>query len=271
MRANKASFWVPGIVVIALGCSGAPEPQLPFLADLYHPTASEGNPEEVEAALAIERDGDMRRQMITAPNGRRYAIRWRKRSASVGKPQAGRLLNPSKLPRKGAGFVHNGKHPYGTDESVAYLQFAAFAVAAMYPGTAPVLIQDLSDQDGGRLPPHRSHRSGRDADVGLYKAGNVRMKWLLDLPPEELDLEKTWAFVEALLRTGAVQNIFLDRTIQKALYDHALANGWTPRALAGVFEHPAANRRALIRHIRGHRNHLHVRVRCPPEDEKCEP
>lgn len=216
-------------------------------------------------------EGEKRKQMVTSPSGKRYALTWRKVSESKGKPQAGQLIDASRLPKRGIGYRHQGKRPFGTDETVVYLQFAAWAVAELFPGTAPVLIQDISDDDGGHAPPHRSHRTGRDVDIGWYHTGNKGLRWLESLDVGELDMAKSWTFIEALLRTGAVQYIFIDKTIQERLHDHLANQGWSRDTLDAVFQYPAENNRAVIRHVRGHKNHMHVRFVCPPEDEDCLP
>lgn len=215
--------------------------------------------------------GGLTTHRVMSPNGRVYALRWYNISESRGRPQSGWLNNGSRLPRRGTGYRHIGKHPYGTDECVIYLQYAAWVVNAMYPGTAPVVIGDLSREGGGHLPPHRSHQSGRDADVGLYQTNNVPVRGFKTLTGDDLDLEKTWIFIEALIRTGRVKYIFLDRTIQERLHSYALNYaGWPEESLYRLFQHPSGSKRAIIRHVRSHKNHIHVRFKCSRDDSGCE-
>ncbi len=260
------------ILLLIAGCGAPKSEPTEFLAGQYGPLSSPAYLARmgIEPQNLIRAEGDERRQVITGPNGKQYALRWRKVSESIGRPGAGRLEDGARLPKRGAGFIHNGRHPFGTDETVAYLRFAAWMVTQLYPGTAPVVIQDLSATTGGYLPPHKSHRSGRDVDVGWYRTNNTRMKWFKALPADQLDVAKSWTFIETLLRTGSVKYIFVDRSIQALLYSHALGEGWDRKALNSIFQHPTGSRRAIIRHVRGHKNHLHVRFRCPPEDESCE-
>lgn len=220
------------------------------------------------AASAVTADGELRIHVVTAPNGKQYRLRWRKAAESHGKPAEGGLEDGARLPKRGAGFFHIGKHPFGTDETVTYTQYAAWVVAKLFPGTAPVVVGDISRDGGGRLPPHRSHRSGRDVDIGYYARANKKLRWFKALE-DELDSAKTWTLVEALLRTGAIQYIFIDRGIQEQLYRHARAEGWDEATLDAIFQYPGGRKRTIIRHVRGHRNHLHVRFRCPAEDEEC--
>ena len=253
------------------GCTPKTSRPKHYLSDQYMPSAAA--PSELANNTAsesvLERQGDERRQLVTAPTGKAYWLRWRKVSESVGRCNAGRLIDGLRLPAKGVGYRHIGKSPYGSDETITYLRFAAWAVHEQYPDTVPVVVGDLSAERGGYLKPHRSHQSGRDADVGYYRTKNRALRWFKTLPIGELDLSKTWTFIEALLRTGAVEYIFIDHSVQKALRDHARSRGFAARELDQIFQFPGRKRRALIRHVAGHKNHLHVRFVCPSEDDKC--
>ena len=256
------------VAVLATGCAGV-APDRRFLAELY-PAGSAPPAWDAPGAPAtpIETTGDMRRQLLTAPDGKLYQLRWRKVSQSVGSASRGSLDDGRRLPAAGPGFRHVGRNPFGTDETVVYLQFAAWAVELLFPKSAPVVIGDISRDGGGHLSPHRSHQSGRDADVGYYARDNKALRHFAVLR-DRLDAEKTWTFVEALLRTRQVQYIFMDRRIQEDLYDHARKSGWSPRVLDGLFQYPAGSKRSVIRHLHGHADHMHVRFRCPPEDADC--
>lgn len=254
-----------------LSACGSPEVrELPLLEHAYHPSASAPSLARLPKSDIQRLDGDVRRHVVTAPDGGQYALRWRKVSETSGPTGAGgRLKNAARMPEKGPGFVHTGKSPWGTDETVSYLRYAAWIVSAMYPGTHKLLIRDLSGHGGGHLPPHKSHRSGRDADVGWYFLSNTSGRFF-KVPGDDLDLNKSWTFIEALLRTGSVRFIFIDRGIQKRLYQHALKAGWARDSLDRIFQHPSGAKRPVIRHVRGHRNHMHVRFKCPREDVDCE-
>lgn len=267
--------------LLGAGCGTArPRARVPFLADHYGPTTappssrwhrpSAPSMPTVGAVEAVDTSSSTRRQVVTGPNGKRYALRWTKRSGSVGHPAGGSLKDGRALPDTGPGYRRIGSRPFGTDETVTYVAYAAWVVAQLFPGTAPVVIGDLSQDGGGHCSPHRSHRTGRDVDIGYYKVDNEPLRFFVSLESEDLDTDKTWAYVEALLRTGAVQYIFMDRAVQEALYRHAKKDGWDEETLGKVFQYPGGNDKAVVRHVSGHRNHFHVRFVCPPEDEDCE-
>ncbi|GMV43656.1 MAG: hypothetical protein AMXMBFR64_53720 [Myxococcales bacterium] len=233
-------------------------------------------PVTLEDALALrpEPDGpDTRSFRLRTAGGTWKTLYWQKGSASVGSPSNGSLSGGRAFPDWGPGWLRKGSRPWGTDEAVLLLAWAITEVGLNYPGTAPLVIGDFSQEGGGRVPPHRSHRSGRDVDVGLYAAGNEPVRGFKRLALDAIDYDKTWFLIERLLVTNEVQYVFVDYRIQGGLYEAALDAGWDEAALGSLFEHPrgVGAGGATIRHARGHDDHLHIRFRCPREDEDCIP
>jgi murein endopeptidase len=193
-------------------------------------------------------------------------------SESVGPPNKGKLKGARRQPDKGRGFVRKNDHgPFGTDETVALLTWACARMDEMYPGTAPAVMGDISNEGGGRMRPHKSHQSGRDADVGYYFLGNVTLTHFKDASPDTLDAEKTWSLIELFLSTQQVEYFFIDRRLQPLLYKEALARGWKEEELKKLFEAPVGAQAGsgTIRHQKGHLHHLHVRFKCPENDSRC--
>lgn len=211
-------------------------------------------------------DPSLRQLRFTTPTGRNVTLTWRKRSVSIGSTIRGRLENGRKLPEQGLGYIHNGPNSYGTDELVTILLFAVAEVTKEYPGTVPVVIGALSKEGGGRIRPHRSHRSGRDVDIGYYAKHNRAMKTFEPLDLDDIDYEKTLFLITTLLSTGRVQMIFVNRAIQAGLYRAARDAGYDDRQLEWMFEYPRSAKVGVIRHARGHRRHFHVRFVCPDGD-----
>ncbi len=194
------------------------------------------------------------------------------RSESLGRPNAGKLENGREFPPRGPGFVRkNDKAAFGTDEAVAMVAWACAQIVRLYPDTMPMVVGDFSKEGGGRLRPHKSHQSGRDVDLGFFLLGNARLAYFKDATPTNLDWEKTWSFVELLIATGQVEYIFIDRSLHKLLYSEAVRRGWDEEELARLFEAPLGGEagRGLIRHVRGHKTHMHVRFVCAAGDEEC--
>ncbi|MGM0576589.1 MAG: penicillin-insensitive murein endopeptidase [Myxococcota bacterium] len=194
-------------------------------------------------------------------------------SRSVGPPNDGRLEHGVPLPRKGTGFVRYARDTqYGTDETVAIIRWVAAHLVAAYPGTAPMLVGDISREGGGRLHPHSSHQTGRDVDIGFFEESNDARSWFNGrLEPEEIDFDKTWFVMERLLLTGRVEYIFVEDDLLPHLVEAARDYGWTDEAIDRAFLLPEeSGYRGIIRHAGGHDSHFHVRFRCPPADDACE-
>jgi penicillin-insensitive murein endopeptidase len=175
-------------------------------------------------------------------------------SASVGAPNRGSLLNGVALEPSPFWSVVRPERSWATAETAASIARAVDVVQRRFPRTPTLYIGDISRKRGGYLRPHRSHQSGRDADIGYYYRDGAA--WYLRATAENLDCERTWALVEALIEGGDVEYIFIDRGVQSLLQDYAQASGEDPAWLSVVFGNP---RTAIVRHAGGHRTHLHVR------------
>ena len=135
-----------------------------------------------------------------------------------------------------------GEVRVGDKTLVDLLHMAALEMRKTYPDTVPLVVGDLSARDGGPLPPHQSHQSGRDADVAMYP----------------LDNELHRPFLRA------------DEDNQKIIYDEVQITV-PQQTLDEVFQYPRprGTRKGIIRHAAGHANHMHVRIHCPDEDIGC--
>lgn len=192
-------------------------------------------------------------------------------SRSVGAATAGSLEDGCRMPAQGPGWLHVNRNSWGSDETVALLQWAAAQTQRRFPRSAPFVIGALSREGGGRLKPHRSHQAGRDVDIG-YPAPDRALRRFEVADAATLDSERLWSFLELLIYTNEVVFVFMDYDLQAALFAQLLENGWTEDALAQIFQYPAGPGvpRGILRHADGHRDHFHVRFRCAQrERETC--
>ncbi len=197
-----------------------------------------------------------------------------KQSAAVseGRASNGRLLDGCELPARGTGYERKNRNGWGTDQTVALVQWASSQVVSLYPKTVRVVVGAISRQHGGRLGKHKSHQSGRDVDIGYFASNNRALPHFRRMGPGNLDVQKSWALIGALLSTGRVQYIFMDYNLQALFHQFLRDRGTQPHVLARIFQFPAgrAVRRGIIRHARGHADHFHVRFRCPvPGEDGC--
>ena len=114
-------------------------------------------------------------------------------------------------------------------------------------------------------------------DVGLVMRGRAE-----DAPAEfveatrdNLDRRATYDLIEALAATRddptGVELIVLDYNLQRLLRRAAAARGVPEETLEALFQFPHGpeSRHGLVRHMPAHRDHIHVRFRCPEDDRYC--
>ncbi|MBN1947248.1 MAG: penicillin-insensitive murein endopeptidase [Bradymonadales bacterium] len=200
---------------------------------------------------------------IRVPSGRH-------RSSSIGRPNRGRLSLGVQL-EPGPGYrVRNPSRSWGTQDTIRLLTEVFDRMHRRYPDAPNVTVGDLSYQRGGRMRPHASHQSGRDVDIGYYLVNRSDQGGFARATPETLDVRLTWYLLKSFIDTGAVQYIFVDHELQAALYDYLRQRGATQQQLAEWFQYPRRNGGGgIIRHARGHDDHIHIRFRCSPMDNRC--
>ena len=152
-------------------------------------------------------------------------------------------------------------------------------MAEQRPGAPALLVGDISARHGGKIPLHRSHRTGRDADLLFYvttpagapcpSPGFVRFSsdGLARLHPTDrfvrLDVERNWLLVKALVSSphAQVQWLFVSREIEALIVDYALARDEDPALLwhaETVMLQPGDST--------AHDDHFHLRIACSPEE-----
>lgn len=199
-------------------------------------------------------------------------------SRSIGLPNRGRMRSGVELTSTAHLAVRDGPRgaTYGTTEMVGLLQRAAARVAAEHPGPR-LLVGDLSRRNGGRLWPHRSHRSGRDADLSFYLLDEdgepVETTRFVHLRRNGcgraegkkycLDAARNWSLLVALLSDPIARIQYV--LVTPYLRQRVLAEGERRGAPAEVLERV----RLATRPHRGshsHRSHFHVRIYCAVDD-----
>ena len=180
----------------------------------------------------------------------------------------GFLKNPIALPTTDRYLTRESKNArlsrnWGVPEMIDAIIKAIDEVHDLYPNTKRLVIGDLSRKKGGHFPPHLSHQSGRDADIGYYIKGPYLPTSLVKVRPRQLDVERTWAFVHSFLKENKVQYIFMDYHLQRPLYKYAKkVIKLSPRLLNKYFSFPR-RKGGIIRHLKGHADHMHIRFYAP--------
>jgi murein endopeptidase len=195
-------------------------------------------------------------------------------SESVGYPGAGSLHGAVPM-MEGPGRVLKATpwKAWATHSTVTTLDAILREWARRKPEGQPVLVGNLSAPEGGKLKPHSSHQSGRDVDLSYIQIRNPKeeLNWR-EMTAANLDAEQTWDLLKLLRQSGKVEVIFIDSKIQKLLYEHAVSNRTVSKSsLSRWLEYPRqpGTTGALVRHVPGHRDHIHARFRCPREQSRC--
>lgn len=154
---------------------------------------------------------------------------------------------------------------WGSDTMIGAIVSAARHMRWLLPDASPITIGDISREHGGALSGHDSHRGGVDADIGVYSLGGKQNGRGFDSPGPSFDVAANWSLIAALLDTGDIDFILLDRAHIARLRKHTLLGGLlTEEEVEEVF--PTGDRlwerTGIVRHAKNHDNHLHVRVLC---------
>ena len=188
------------------------------------------------------------------------------KSHSVGSPGRGRIRRALQLPKNDALYrLRDPAHSYASSHTIMVLQeaIARFRHKTGYAGE--VVFNDLSRKGGGRLRPHRSHQSGRDADIRLPLVPGTEK----ENGSGQVDWDATWALLRSLIDSGQVTYIFLSRPQQKRLLAAAKQAGEDEAFLNTHLQFPGYERLATIRHSPGHDQHFHVRISCAAWESRC--
>jgi len=241
-------------LTLSAGCSNATRrpatlrPVLPETAELLE---EDGALEET--ALVHEQDSRAHRQVV--------------KSVSLGRPNAGALTRAVKMPEDPRWEIVVPQHAWGTQETVDGIARAVASVHEVHGDAHPLHVGELSRRFGGPLYPHRSHQSGRDVDLGYYYLPG-KAAWYQRASKHTLDVARTWTLVRALITESDVEYIFIDRSVQKLLREHALSLGEDKEWLATVFQYKSIQPGAIVRHTWGHATHMHVRFYSPKAQKR---
>lgn len=192
-------------------------------------------------------------------------------SESIGPANSGRLVNGEQLPLHRAYTIRDVDRAWGTNETVSAILEGFDYVYERDDDLPRVEVHDLSREDGGEIGDHRSHESGRDADIGYYleRCGNTCP--YRDVEPSELDVERQWRLFRYWIDHGLVEYIFVDYDLQEVMVEYLRENGASDSDLRRWFQYPRGRDSAsgIIRHERNHQDHFHVRFACGDGDRRC--
>jgi penicillin-insensitive murein endopeptidase len=200
---------------------------------------------------------------------------------SVGKPSRGYLIEGVRLPDRGDGFVTREvwrarDNRFGTDELIDLLTGVAHRMHGQVRDVK-LVVADLSGKGGGeRSAFHRSHQSGRDADLLYYMRDASGQPFepdgmhvfnaaarASDGSGLTVDVPRTWLLIRELVTApeAPVQWVFMYEPLARRLLEHAQQIGEPEAVIARArktLKQPGDSAR--------HDDHLHVRVYCSAAD-----
>ena len=197
---------------------------------------------------------------------------------SIGRPQRGRLMNASVLPRNPAAwFIRRPERAYGTRATVSQIQRVIQRVRRHFPRVHALAIGDLSARRGGRITMHGSHQSGRDVDLGFYFKRPPRgyPAGFALATEDDVDVAACFALFTALAdtagRPGGVERMYMTYETQELFYRLGRQHGISPVTLDRLFQYPDGpdSDHGLFHDEPGHDEHIHVRFSCAPSDREC--
>jgi len=202
-------------------------------------------------------------------------------TGSVGAPDRGRLVEGVALPDSAHYVRLSGPGTqWGTEELVGLLGRAAERLQRYEDGPR-LLVGSLSSRGGGRLRPHESHQSGRDADVSIFVTDEdgepTQATSFVELDRRTacgrhegrmvcIDPRRTFLFLVALLEdeVAEIRFVLLAGDLRQLVLAAGRRTDVTQQMLDRVEEV------TRLRHgSASHRSHLHIRIECPEGDARC--
>lgn len=196
-------------------------------------------------------------------------------SLSVGAPNDGYQVRAKKLSDTPHLVVKasSAKYRYGHPALVLMLRRSARELARSGKGVT-MMVGDLSRENGGALYGHRSHQSGRDADIGFFaldsRGNSVKLTEFVKFGADGkshdgalvFDDYRNWLLVQAWVtdRRAGLSHIFVSRGLRARLLEYARKRPkfrvHVPRAME-LLKQPE--------HGEPHDDHFHVRIACPQD------
>jgi penicillin-insensitive murein endopeptidase len=204
-------------------------------------------------------------------------------SLSVGQPNNGWQIRAKKLKASPNLWIQDKSvaYSYGHPALVLMLYRTAKQIARQSPGSV-LLIGDLSREYGGPLAGHRSHQSGRDADVGFFvtdasgkPVGSRQLRTFdsqgraRDGSGLRFDDYRNWLLVQLWLKDSRadLEYVFVASHLRRRLLDFARARPAFSKYVEDASQFLRQPSNGLP-----HDDHFHIRIACPDKQrELCAP
>lgn len=158
---------------------------------------------------------------------------------------------------------------FGTDAMAGMMEWVGREVAKTYQSESTsgsqIFLGDIAGPKGGRVygpsgrRSHASHTTGQDADVGFFRP-RAKLEAMTHFD-RTFDSSSNWWMIKKIFKNpfACIKVIFLDRRLIQKLAGVAKTDpDWT-------------HFQRFIRHMAGHKNHMHVRIGNGPGQPGCVP
>jgi penicillin-insensitive murein endopeptidase len=158
---------------------------------------------------------------------------------------------------------------WGHPELIKFLETFA-PLAAKATGWKGILIGDLAQPRGGPLPfGHTSHQIGLDVDI-----------WFMPMPAHELSRKEREDISAINVVSGDWLNInpkvwtpqhidFIKTAAEQPEVERVLVNAAIKKEMCRVEGKQHFSWMSKVRPWYGHHDHIHVRLKCPPDSPNC--
>ncbi len=153
---------------------------------------------------------------------------------------------------------------FSSDLTLLTVEYAACVLEQKYKNIK-IDIHDFSLQNGGKIGGHGSHQNGLDVDLSYPHIGNKTKgfdKFVNNMTDERTEVALDYAKI--LYSTDRIHIIFTDTKIKKRFCQYMKNKG----RLTNEYKNFINNN---LRHIAGHGNHYHIRMKCNSQNEFCQP
>lgn len=193
---------------------------------------------------------------------------------AVGRHTGGVLRSGTELNSSGTGYVRLNREDrhFGTDLTIGLLKSALASVSQTFPNRPPFLISNISQKIGGKLGRHASHQTGLDVDVAFPSSREVTQLWSIcggkgcsSSLSDKFDLDRFWHFTKSLTcaQKNPVIAMFIDSRIKKHICRWARTKGENLESESSC----AHKTLKAMKHEDGHKDHVHIRFKCPGNRE----
>ena len=129
-----------------------------------------------------------------------------------------------------------------------------------------VIINRSSKQHGGRVRPHKTHQNGLDLDIAYpHRDSDMQRFWNVfsgdgQFIMTEEDAKKTMDLLKVMSATEVINKYHVDQSVKDYLTHVAETTGQLEEQCPILTQ---------LCHASGHRNHIHVQLKCTQFNEGC--